>query len=232
MLTLSETTISTQYHQLSPGGDLAAIVGLCKALIAADDETKRAHQSERVLDVDFIREHTSGYEAFENAVRGFEWSDIENCAGLRRQEIEAAAQVYAHSNAVIACYGMGLTQHRSGVLAIQMLSNLLLLRGNIGKPGAGIFPVRGHSNVQGQRTVGITEKPELAPLDRLAAQYRFDPPRTKGLDTVAACRGILDESVNGFIGLGGNFLRAVPETAAMEKAWQQTAPDGANPHQP
>ena len=220
MLTLSETTISTQYHQLSPGGDLAAIVGLCKALIAADDDGKRAHQSERVLDVDFIREHTSGYQEFENAVRGFEWSDIENCTGLQRQEIEAAAHVYAHSNAVIACYGMGLTQHRSGVLAIQMLSNLLLMRGNIGKSGAGIFPVRGHSNVQGQRTVGITEKPELAPLDRLAAQYRFEPPRIKGLDTVAACRGILDETVKGFIGLGGNFLRAVPETSAMEKAWR------------
>src|SRR6188472_2612819 len=87
MLTLSETTISTQYHQVSPGGDLAAIVGLCKALIAADDDAKRAHQKERVLDVDFIREHTSGYETFESAVRGFEWSDIENCAGLRRQEI-------------------------------------------------------------------------------------------------------------------------------------------------
>jgi molybdopterin-dependent oxidoreductase alpha subunit len=221
MLTLSETTISTQYHQVSPGGDLAAIVGLCKALIAADDDARRAHQSERVLDVDFIREHTSGYEAFENAVRGFEWSDIENCAGLRRQELEAAAHVYAHSNAVIACYGMGLTQHRSGVLAIQMLSNLLLMRGNIGKPGAGIFPVRGHSNVQGQRTVGITEKPELAPLDQLAAQYRFEPPRIKGLDTVATCRGILDETVKGFVGLGGNFLRAVPETAAMEKAWRK-----------
>jgi molybdopterin-dependent oxidoreductase alpha subunit len=122
---------------------------------------------------------------------------------------------------VIACYGMGLTQHRSGVLAIQMLSNLLLMRGNIGKPGAGIFPVRGHSNVQGQRTVGITEKQELAPLDRLAAQYGFDPPRTRGLDTVSACRGILDGTVKGFIGLGGNFLRAVPETALIEKAWRE-----------
>src|SRR5215470_838761 len=173
MLTLSETVISTQYHQLQPGSDLAVLVGLCKALIASDDEALKAHQRERVLDVDFIREHVSGYEEFAQAVRRFNWAEIEECAGLSREAIEGAADVYAHSNAVIACYGMGLTQHRSGVLAIQMLSNFLLMRGNIGKPGAGIFPVRGHSNVQGQRTVGITEKPELAPLDRLSAQYRF-----------------------------------------------------------
>jgi molybdopterin-dependent oxidoreductase alpha subunit len=221
MLTLSETKISTQYHQLNPGGDLAAIVGLCKALIAADDKARKAHQNERLLDIDFITEHTDGYDAFERAVRGFEWSEIENCTGLKREEIEAAADVYAHANAVIACYGMGLTQHRSGVLAIQMLSNLLLMRGNIGKPGAGIFPVRGHSNVQGQRMVGITEKPELVPLDRLAKQYSFEPPSVKGLDTVEACRGILEEKVSAFVGLGGNFLRAVPETVAMEQAWRQ-----------
>jgi molybdopterin-dependent oxidoreductase alpha subunit len=220
MLTLSETKISTQYHQLNPGGDLAAIVGLCKALIAADDKAKALHQSERILDVDFIAEHTDGYGAFEAAMRGFDWPEIERCSGLTREAIEAAAEVYAHSNAVIVCYGMGLTQHRSGVLAIQMLSNFLLMRGNIGKPGAGIFPVRGHSNVQGQRTVGITEKPELARVDQLAAQYSFEPPRVKGLDTVETCRGILDGTVNAFIGLGGNFIRAVPETVAMEEGWR------------
>jgi molybdopterin-dependent oxidoreductase alpha subunit len=220
MLTLSETKISTQYHQLNPGGDLAAIVGLCKALIAADDKAKALHQSERILDVDFIAEHTDGYGAFEAAVRGFDWPEIERCSGLTREAIEAAAEVYAHSTAVIVCYGMGLTQHRSGVLAIQMLSNFLLMRGNIGKPGAGIFPVRGHSNVQGQRTVGITEKPELARVDQLAAQYSFEPPRVKGLDTVETCRGILDGTVNAFIGLGGNFIRAVPETVAMEEGWR------------
>jgi molybdopterin-dependent oxidoreductase alpha subunit len=221
MLSLSETVISTQYHQLSPGGDLAAIVGLCKALIAADDEARKAHQRERILDIDFIHEHTSGYEEFEQAVRGFDWSEIEQCSGLAREAIEAAAHVYARSNAVIACYGMGLTQHRSGVLAIQMLSNFLLMRGNIGKTGAGIFPVRGHSNVQGQRTVGITEKPELAPLDQLATQYGFEPLRTKGRDTVETCMGIIERKVSAFIGLGGNFIRAVPETVAVEQAWRE-----------
>eukprot|EP00456_Euglypha_rotunda_P085642 TRINITY_DN8647_c0_g1_i4.p1 TRINITY_DN8647_c0_g1~~TRINITY_DN8647_c0_g1_i4.p1 ORF type:complete len:395 (+),score=81.25 TRINITY_DN8647_c0_g1_i4:93-1277(+) len=114
---------------------------------------------------------------------------------------------------------MGLTQHVKGVENVRMVVNLLLLRGNIGKPGAGPTPVRGHSNVQGQRTVGITEKPELAPLDKLAAQYGFSPPREKGLDTVASCRGIINGTVKAFVALGGNFLRAVPETIAMEAAW-------------
>jgi anaerobic selenocysteine-containing dehydrogenase len=106
------------------------------------------------------------------------------------------------------------------VLAIQMLSNLLLMRGNIGKPGAGIMPVRGHSNVQGQRTVGITEKPELVPLDRMAEQFGFQPPRENGLNTVEACEHVRDRSIKAFIGLGGNFIRAVPETDIMERAWR------------
>ena len=118
-------------------------------------------------------------------------TDLEHHSGLSRAAIEAAAAVYAQANAVIGIYGMGLTQHRTGVENVQMLINLLLLRGNIGKPGAGICPVRGHSNVQGQRTVGITEKPELAPLDKLATQFGFAPPREKGLNTVEACEGIL-----------------------------------------
>jgi molybdopterin-dependent oxidoreductase alpha subunit len=102
-----------------------------------------------------------------------------------------------------------------------MLSNLLLLRGNIGKPGAGICPVRGHSNVQGQRTVGITEKPELAPLDKLKELYGFEPPRDKGLTTVEACRGILKGTVKAFVSLGGNFVRAVPDTDRIEPAWRR-----------
>ena len=184
------------------------------------DEEAKASGGERAIDVDFIAQNTSGFENFVATMQQFQWPHIEACSGLRRTDIEAAARVYRESEATIACYGMGLTQHRSGVLAIQMLSNLLLLRGNIGKPGAGIFPVRGHSNVQGQRTVGITEKPELVPLDRLAEQYGFSPPRKRGLNTVEACEGVRDRSVNAFIGLGGNFIRAVPETEIMERAWR------------
>jgi molybdopterin-dependent oxidoreductase alpha subunit len=118
---------------------------------------------------------------------------------------------------------MGLTQHRRGVENVQMVSNLLLLRGNIGKPGAGICPVRGHSNVQGQRTVGITEKPELVPNEKLKERYGFEPPQDKGLNTVEACKGILEGSVQAFLGLGGNFVRAVPETVLVEAAWTRLA---------
>jgi molybdopterin-dependent oxidoreductase alpha subunit len=116
---------------------------------------------------------------------------------------------------------MGLTQHRRGVENVQMVSNLLLLRGNIGRPGAGICPVRGHSNGQGQRTVGITEKPELAPLDKLSELYHFEPPREKGMNTVEVCEAICAGEVSAFIGLGGNFVRAIPETARMEEAWRK-----------
>jgi anaerobic selenocysteine-containing dehydrogenase len=164
-----------------------------------------------------------GLESFTNpqSPTHFQWPEIEACSGLSRAAIESAAGAYRNAKSVIACYGMGLTQHRSGVLAIQMLSNLLLIRGNIGKPGAGIFPVRGHSNVQGQRTVGITEKPDLVPLDCLAEQYGFDPPRERGLDTVGTCEAVRDGSVKVFISLGGNFIRAIPETDLMERAWRQ-----------
>ncbi len=219
MLTPAQTTVSTQYLQLKIGGDLAAITGMCKFLLEWDDAAQR-DGGERVLDADFIALHTSGFDAFADIVRRTPWSGIEAESGLRREEIEAAATVYAKARAVIAVYGMGLTQHRKGVQNVQMVSNLLLMRGNIGKLGAGICPVRGHSNVQGQRTVGITEKPELAPLDKLAELYAFEPPRKKGLNTVETCEGVLDGSVRGFVGLGGNFIRAVPETGRMETAWR------------
>jgi molybdopterin-dependent oxidoreductase alpha subunit len=173
------------------------------------------------LDHAFIDAHTHGFDPFAAAVRDTGWDQIERLSGLTRNAITAAAMVYARANRTIGIYGMGLTQHRLGVQTVQMLVNLLLLRGNIGKPGAGVCPVRGHSNVQGQRTVGITEKPELVPMDRLRDQYGFEPPTEKGLNTVEACEAILGGKVRAFIGLGGNFLRAVPERNAMEDAWRK-----------
>jgi len=219
MLTPAQTAISTQYLQVKVGGDIAAITGICKALVAGDDAAVR-DGTQRVLDADFIATHTHGFEAFADFVRATDWNDIERESGLSRGELTEAAVVFARAKAVIGVYGMGLTQHRKGVQNVQMLSNLLLLGGHIGRRGAGICPVRGHSNVQGQRTVGISEKPELVPLDKLAAQYGFEPPREKGLNTVETCAGVLDGSVRAFIGLGGNFLRAVPDTARVEKAWR------------
>ncbi len=220
MLTGASTPISSQYHQLKAGGDIAALYGLCKALIEAEDRAK-ANGGRRVLDESFIAEHTHGFAEFAEKARGADWADLEKRSGLTRGAMEAAAAVYAHAERLIGIYGMGLTQHRKGVETVQMLVNLLLLRGNIGKPGAGICPVRGHSNVQGQRTVGITEKPELVPLDKLAQQFGFEPPREKGLNTVEACENILSGEVRAFFGLGGNFVRAIPDRSRMEPAWRK-----------
>ena len=211
MATGTSTRIATQYLQVRPGGDIAAITGMCKALL----ET-----GENAIDTRFIAEHTHGFEAFAAFVRAQEWSTIESESGLLQADLSEAARVFAASKAVMGVYGMGLTQHKLGVDNVRMVTNLLLMGGHIGKPGAGLCPVRGHSNVQGQRTVGISEKPELVPLDRLAEQYSFNPPRKKGLNTVETCEGVLDGSVRAFIGLGGNFIRAVPDHHRIEPAWR------------
>jgi molybdopterin-dependent oxidoreductase alpha subunit len=215
---LGGTRISSDYYQLKIGGDTAAIIGICKAVIRADDDA-RASGGARVLDVAFIQEHTHGFEAFAELCRTREWNDLEAKSGLPKTDMEHAADIYMRSNAVMANYGMGVTQHKHGVETVKMVVNLLLLRGNIGKPGAGICPIRGHSNVQGQRTVGISEKTKLVPLDKLAALYDFEPPRTDGTTTVDACEGVIKGAIKGFISLGGNFVRAVPERSLIEKAW-------------
>jgi molybdopterin-dependent oxidoreductase alpha subunit len=212
------TRISSQYYQLKVNGDIAAVIGLCKLVIDADDAA-RAAGGPPVVDAQFIAEHTHGFEEFADFCRAQDWAAIERESGLSRAEMKEAADIYMRSNAVILNYGMGITQYKYGVEAVKMLVNLLLLRGNIGKPGAGISPVRGHSNVQGQRTVGITEKTKLAPLDKLSELYGFEPPREDGLTTVDACKGILDGKVRGFVSLGGNFVRAIPERSLMEPGW-------------
>ncbi|KAA2211628.1 FdhF/YdeP family oxidoreductase [Teichococcus oryzae] len=215
MLTGRETPISSQYLQLRPGGDIAAIMGLCKAVLAED-----ARSGGAVIDHAFIDQHCTGFDAFRAKAEATSWADIERDSGLSQAGIEAAAQVYLRAERVIGVYGMGLTQHVHGFENIAMLVNLLLMRGHIGRPGAGICPVRGHSNVQGQRSVGIAEKPELVPLDKLAEQFGFQPPRDKGMTTVEVCEGLLEGRVQAFIGLGGNFLRAIPDQARIEPAWQ------------
>jgi molybdopterin-dependent oxidoreductase alpha subunit len=222
MLTPAHTVISTQYHQVKTGGDTAAMLGICKAVIHADDRAVERGQS-RLLDVDFIEQHTAGFPAFSEYLRTASWDDIERVAGLSREDLEAAAEEYMRANAVIIHYGMGLTQHRQGVQNVRMLCNLLFLRGNIGKPGAGPSPVRGHSNVQGQRTVGITEKPELAPLDKLASQFGFDPPRDKGMNVVEAFEAMIEGKVSAVINLGGNLVRSVPDRLRIEPAWRNLA---------
>ena len=218
MLSGRSTTISVEYFQVRAGGDIAAILGVCKAVLDLDEVATKEGRNP-VLDTAFIAGHTHGFDDFCQFVRVQEWSELERHSGLSRRQMETAGHIYATADRVLGVYGMGLTQHKLGVHTVQMLVNLLLLRGNIGREGAGICPVRGHSNVQGQRTVGIAEKPELAPLDRLAELYAFEPPREKGHDTVEACAAIIAGEVDAFVGLGGNFLRAVPERELMEQRW-------------
>ena len=247
MLTGKETLISSEYYQVKMGGDIAALFGVCKALIEADDALKASGSSKvagdddkpkdtsaaavafaasmasadkkHVLDHGFIKEHTAGFEEFAAAARKYQWDELERVSGLTEYEMKQAAKTYAKADKVLLIYGMGLTQQLMGVQNVHMVCNLALLRGNVGKPGANICAVRGHSNVQGQRTVGITEKPGLVPLDKLSQLYDFEPPRWAGQTTVDACRAIIDGETKAFVSLGGNFIRAVPETAAMEKAW-------------
>jgi molybdopterin-dependent oxidoreductase alpha subunit len=218
MLTGHETQISCAYLQVKPGGDIAALIGLCKHVLDKDDEAQANGSS--VLDRPFIAQHTTGFEAFEQKVRATSWQEIETHSGLTRQALQDAGQVYVEAERTIGIYGMGLTQQVHGFENVATFVNLLLMKGNIGREGTGISPVRGHSNVQGQRTVGIAEKPELVPLDRLAELFGFEPPRHKGLNTVDACEAILEGKVKAFVSLGGNFIRAIPERDAMEAAWR------------
>jgi molybdopterin-dependent oxidoreductase alpha subunit len=217
MLTGRSTRISSQYHQVKAGGDTAAMVGIAKALFALDARDRAAG----IVDRAFIAEHTHGFDAFAAMVEAEQWDHIERRSGLSRTSLEAAAAVYAQARATIFVYGMGLTQHKKGVETVQTLVNLALLRGNIGRPGAGICPVRGHSNVQGQRTVGITEKPEMVPADKLKEHFGVVVPQEKGVSTVEACEGILAGNIKAFLMLGGNFVRAVPERSLMEPAWRR-----------
>ena len=219
MLTGKHTDISSLYLQVKTGGDIAAITGMIKHVLAAE-EKKWAAEKTHVLDVDFIEQHTRGFDEVKRHAEALSWDEIERESGLARADIEQAAEVYVRAKNTIFMYGMGLTQHVHGFDSLAALVNLALMKGNLGREGAGVSPVRGHSNVQGQRTVGISEKPELVPLDRLAEQFGFDPPRDQGLNTVHVCEKIINGEVKAFIGLGGNFLRAIPEQEKMEEAWQ------------
>ncbi len=219
MITDRPTRLAHQYLQVRPGGDIAALIGLAKHVLSVDAAlTARGEGS--VLDRAFIAEHCHGFEAFRDHAMAADWAEIEHHSGLARADLEAAADVYVAAERTIAVYGMGLTQHVHGTQTLGLLVNLLLLKGNIGRPGSGMSPIRGHSNVQGQRTVGISEKPELVPLDRLAELFDFEPPRDTGRTTVEVCEGVIDGSVRAFIGLGGNFVRAIPDQERMEAAWR------------
>jgi molybdopterin-dependent oxidoreductase alpha subunit len=211
MLTLSSTKIASTFIRPKVAGDFALIKGVAKRVLELDDKA-RERGAERVLDVEFITTHTHGFDAFAADLRAESWSALEAESGVARDEIEALAQIYVNGKRVIATWGMGLTQHKNSVAAVHMLSNLMMMRGNIGREGAGLCPVRGHSNVQGNRTVGIEEKPTQAFLDQLGKVFDFDPPREHGYDVVETIEAMLEGHVKVFIGLGGNFAIATPDT--------------------
>jgi molybdopterin-dependent oxidoreductase alpha subunit len=222
MLTNGSTPISSMFVQPRLGGDFALIKGAAKHLLELDDEA-RANGSPRLIDTDFLDRHTVGFEAFAADLRCERWADILEESGVTREHIERLTRLYAAGQRVIATWGMGLTQHKHAVATIQMLSNLMMMRGNIGRVGAGLCPVRGHSNVQGDRTVGIEEKPSQAFLDRLGKAFDFEPPRRHGYDAVETIKAMLDGRVKVFIGLGGNFAVATPDTALTYRALRSCA---------
>lgn len=220
MLAHRPTPIATRVYQPRPGGDLALLTGLCKQLLEWDD-AESLIDGVPALDHAFIHEHTHGFADFVRAMKAHDWQTIVRRSGLSRTAISEIATFYRNATKVLGLYGMGLTQHREGVENVRMLASLLLLRGNIGRPGAGICPVRGHSNVQGQRSVWITEKPELAPLDQMARLYGFSPPRHKGLDVVEAAEKVIGGDVKAVIQLGGNLVRSLPEHTLLVPAWRR-----------
>ncbi|MBH1565976.1 FdhF/YdeP family oxidoreductase [Stenotrophomonas maltophilia] len=212
MATCGSTEITSEFVHIRIGGDLALIKGMMKVMF------EREAQGERVLDHAFLAEHTVGLEALREDVMAQDWDQIVQVSGISQAQIRRCAEIYIRSNATVICYGMGLTQHQYGSRLLQQVANLLLLRGNFGKPGAGIGPIRGHSNVQGDRTVGIDEKPKPAYLDRVQQVFGFDPPREHGPHVVESLEALLEGSAKVFIGLGGNFIHAVPDTPRAYEA--------------
>ena len=225
MATMSATPIATTYLQVKIGGDAAAINGIAKALVTLDDAARSAQAAgasgaPAALDHAFIAEHTAGIDAYLADLRAADWDAIERDSGLTRGELEGVAHIYAASTATIACYGMGITQHRNGTGNVQQIANLLLLRGNMGRPGAGICPLRGHSNVQGDRTVGITERPKPAFLDRMRDVFGFEPPRSDGHSVVESIAAMRDGTARAIVCLGGNLAIASSDPQACAEGFR------------
>jgi molybdopterin-dependent oxidoreductase alpha subunit len=218
MASFGATSIASTYFQVRVGGDAAALKGVMKALLELD---AAAGPGSTVLDHDFIAQHTNGFDVFAADLHATAWLDIEAASGLPRSALEMVAQTYAKSNATIVSYGMGITQHVTGTSNIHQIASLLLLRGNIGKPGAGICPLRGHSNVQGNRTVGITEKPPTFMLENIEKTYGFAPPTHHGHDAVAAMQAIYEGRSKALICLGGNLAIALPDPARCQEAMRK-----------
>jgi molybdopterin-dependent oxidoreductase alpha subunit len=217
------TDLADEFLQIRVNGDLALMQALGSLLLQAEDAAEVAGRKGSVIDWDFVAKHTVGFEQWAQHVRVVDWDVVTASTGLARAEIESAARMLVESKATVFCWAMGITQHRNAVATIKEITNVALAQGNIGKPGAGLCPVRGHSNVQGDRTMGIWEKPPAHFLDALATEFGFEPPREHGLDVVDSIRAMRDRKASFFMGMGGNFVRATPDTAVTEAALESTA---------
>jgi molybdopterin-dependent oxidoreductase alpha subunit len=204
------TALADRFLQIRLNGDLALFQALNRLIIEKD-----------AVDHAFVAEHTAGFEDLKWHLDGLDWDEVLEATGLTRADIDATLADVLGAERIVVCWAMGLTQHRNSVPTIREVVNFLLLRGNIGRPGAGVCPVRGHSNVQGDRTMGIFERPAPAFLDALAAEFGFEPPREHGLDTVGAIRAMRDGKARVFLGMGGNFVRATPDSAVTEAAMRR-----------
>ena len=220
MVTFSSTRIASEYCQVNVGGDVAVLKGIMKLVLEAHEAAVRAG-ADPVLDLDFIARHTLGFEALADDLRRTEWDDILRVSGLPREQIERIARIYMQARSVVICCGVGVTQHRRGTETVQQIANLLLLRGNFGRPGAGICPVRGHSNVQGDRTVGIDEKPSAVLLGQIEKVFGFHPPQRHGRSVIDTVQAMIDGQSEVFVGLGGNFVAAIPDTEVAVAAMQR-----------
>jgi molybdopterin-dependent oxidoreductase alpha subunit len=207
------TQLSDLFLQVKVNGDVPLLKGIMKEVL--EEESRRPGA---VLDRKFIEEKTHGFDEFARALDEVSWDELVEQSGVAREELREAAQIYVNSNRTIVCWAMGLTQHKNAVANIQEIVNLLLLRGQIGRAGAGACPVRGHSNVQGDRTMGIWERPTDTLLDALAREFDFEPPRRHGFDTVETIKAMHERRVRVFFALGGNFLSATPDTEFTAEA--------------
>jgi molybdopterin-dependent oxidoreductase alpha subunit len=204
------TVLSDLHLPIRLGGDQALFRALGRLLIEAD-----------ALDRAFIDAHTHGFQEYAAAAAATDWDEVLRATGLTREEIDRLAALVLEAGSVVVCWAMGLTQHRHAVPTVREVVNFLLLRGNVGRPGAGVCPVRGHSNVQGDRTMGIFERPPAAFLDALEREFGFAPPRRHGLDVVRAIRALRDGDATVFFAMGGNFVAASPDTGVTEAAMRR-----------
>lgn len=199
------TALRDLHLPIKINGDVAFLKGLCRLIIERDELTGG------IIDHEFLDQYCHGYQAFRDDILATSWAQLTSVSGLSRQQIEHAADIACQSKRTICCWAMGMTQHKNAVANIQLMTNFLMLQGNLGKPGAGVCPVRGHSNVQGDRTMGIWEKPSVDLLSSIEREFNFVPPQHHGVDAVDCAHAMLDGRVKIMFALGGNYFKAMPD---------------------